>query len=66
MRARLALLDTARVDWTQVLAAAEGLSQADLTRACEHAAKRAILGHKTRVETSDLIEALGERRSAQG
>lgn len=66
MRARLALLDTARVDWTQVLAAAEGLSQADLTRACEHAAKRAILGHKTRVETSDLVEALAERRSAQG
>jgi len=66
MRARLALLDTARVDWTQVLAAADGLSQADLTRACEHAAKRAILAHKTRVETSDLIEALGERRSAQG
>jgi len=66
MRARLALLDTARVDWTKVLAAAEGLSHADLTRACEHAAKRAILGHKTRVETSDLVEALGERRSAQG
>lgn len=66
MRTRLALLDTARVDWTKVLAAAEGLSHADLTRACEHAAKRAILGHKTRVETSDLVEALGERRSAQG
>ena len=46
-----------------VLEAAEGLSHSDLTRACEHAAKNAILQHQTRIETSELIEALTERRS---
>ena len=63
---RLALLDKSRIDWQKVLHGAEGLSHGDLTRACEHAAKRAILTHRTHVETSDLVEALSERRAAQG
>jgi len=63
IRARLALLDTSHVKWQNVLEAAEGLSHSDLTRACEHAAKNAILQHQTRIETSELIEALTERRS---
>lgn len=66
MRARLALLDTDNVDWPQVLTAAENLSHADLTRACEQAAKKAILAYHTDVETTELIEALRERRGAQG
>lgn len=66
MHARLALLDTSRVQWPEVLGATDGLSHADLTRACEHAAKQAILAHRTRVETDDLVEALHERRAAQG
>jgi SpoVK/Ycf46/Vps4 family AAA+-type ATPase len=64
MRARLALLDTAHVEWQNVLEAAKGLSHSDLTRACEHAAKNAILQHRTRIETPELIEALTERRSS--
>jgi SpoVK/Ycf46/Vps4 family AAA+-type ATPase len=63
IRARLALLDTSDVKWQNVLEAADGLSHSDLTRACEHAAKNAILQHQTRIETSELIEALTERRS---
>ena len=65
MHARLALLDTSRLDWSKTLDAAEGLSHADLTRACEDAAKKAILAHRTRVETFDLVGALSERRAAQ-
>jgi len=65
MRSRLALLDTSEVDWPKVLDATEGLSHADLTRACEHAAKRAILAHRTRIATADLAEAVGERLAAQ-
>ncbi|MBI2840928.1 MAG: ATP-binding protein [Acidobacteria bacterium] len=65
MRARLSLLDTSRVDWPEVLGATEGLSHADVSRACEHAAKKAILALSTRVGTIDLIDALGERRAAQ-
>jgi hypothetical protein len=39
-------------------------SQSDLTRACEHAAKNAILQHHTRIDTTELVEALIERRGA--
>jgi SpoVK/Ycf46/Vps4 family AAA+-type ATPase len=63
VRARLALLDTSHVEWQNVLEAAKGLSHSDLTRACEHVAKNAILRHQTRIETPELIEALTERRS---
>ena len=66
MRARLALLDTSLIDWAGVLGATDGLSHADLTRACEHAAKRAILARKATVETNELVEALSERRASQG
>ncbi len=64
LRSRLALLDTAAIDWTQVRAAMDDLSHADLTRACEHAAKKTILAHRTNVETRDLVEALEARRAS--
>jgi len=63
MRDRLALLDTSHVEWSKVLDVAEGMSHSDLTRACEHAAKNAILQHRTRIETRELVEAMSERRS---
>lgn len=65
MRGRLALLDTSHVEWNAVLDAAVNLSHADLTRACEHAAKKAILAHRTCVATTDLTGALNERSAAQ-
>lgn len=65
LRSRLALLKTSRVNWKKVLSAAAGLSHAELARACEHAAKDAILARRTTVETSDLVAALIQRRSAQ-
>ena len=64
MRARLAQLDTSRVDWSKVLRAAEDLSHADLARACEHVAKNALLAQRTNVETGELVDALGERHAA--
>lgn len=66
MSARLALLDTSDIDWEPVLAAAKGLSHGELARACEHAAKDAILSSRRQVNTQDLIHALDERRTAQG
>ncbi len=66
MRARLALLETEGVDWRAAGEAAEGLSHADVTRACEQAAKNAILAHTTVVGTEELVEALKERRTANG
>jgi SpoVK/Ycf46/Vps4 family AAA+-type ATPase len=64
MRARLALLETSAVNWPKVSVAAKGLSHADLARACEHVAKNAILAHRRRVGTSEIIEALRERRAS--
>jgi SpoVK/Ycf46/Vps4 family AAA+-type ATPase len=62
MRDRLAPLDTSRVDWKAVLAAADHLSHADLVRSCDDAAKKAILSHQTALKTEDLTDALGDRR----
>jgi SpoVK/Ycf46/Vps4 family AAA+-type ATPase len=61
MRSRLALLDTSRVDWSKALEAAQGLSHSDIERACEHAAKNAILQRHTRIDTAELEQALKER-----
>lgn len=66
MSSRLTLLDTSDIDWSEAVAAAHGLSHGELARACEHAAKDAILAHRRRVSTQDLIAALEERRTAQG
>ncbi|MDG4601480.1 MAG: ATP-binding protein [Defluviicoccus sp.] len=65
MRSRLALLDTSLVQWSKVLEAAKELSHSDITRACEHAAKNAILQHHTRIDTTELVDALIERRAAR-
>lgn len=66
MRRRIALLDTSSVNWSEVVGASEGLSHAELTRACDQAAKNAILGHSTSVSTQFLLEALAERRPVIG
>ena len=66
LRSRLALLKTSRLGWKAVLDAAEGLSHAELGKACEHAAKNAILARRMQVKTAEVVEALKERRSAQG
>ncbi|MDQ3341052.1 MAG: AAA family ATPase [Myxococcota bacterium] len=62
LRGRLALLDTSVVDWSQVVASAHGLSHGELVRACEHAAKNALLDHRTQIASSDLTEAIADRR----
>ena len=62
MKARLAPLDTSAIDWEAAVPAAEGLSHAELTRACEQAAKDALLAETTVVDTAGLVAALDERR----
>jgi SpoVK/Ycf46/Vps4 family AAA+-type ATPase len=66
IRGRLGLVDTSQVVWTDVLEAAKGLSHSDVTRACEQAAKKTILAHRTRLSSSELVEALRERSSTRG
>ena len=63
MRARLGLLDSSGVDWEVVSRAAEGLSHAEIVRACEHAAKDAILAHTTALTTAALVRPLSDRQA---
>jgi SpoVK/Ycf46/Vps4 family AAA+-type ATPase len=65
MRGRLALLDTANLEWNEVAAAAEGLSHAEIVMACEQAAKNAILKHTTIVSDTELLTALNERHGTR-
>lgn len=60
MKNRLALMRSAKVDWQAVLPHARGLSAADIARACDQAAKDAILDEGRPLTTGDLTQALIE------
>jgi SpoVK/Ycf46/Vps4 family AAA+-type ATPase len=62
LRSRLSLLDTKELSWPQVVSAAEGLSHAEIVRACEQAAKNVLLDDRTQVATRDLTAAVADRR----
>jgi SpoVK/Ycf46/Vps4 family AAA+-type ATPase len=59
---KLATFGGATLDWPQILKAADGLSQAELARASEEAAKNAILQGTTNVKTEGLLASLEERK----
>lgn len=61
---RLATFEHLKIDWPQVLETAAGLSQADIARAADDAAKVAVLSGSEGVLTRTLISALRERQSA--
>lgn len=61
MHDRLGLLDTSAIAWTDI--DTEKLSHGEITKACEQAAKNAILGHTTQIGKDDLAQALQERQS---
>lgn len=58
---RLASFHTGNLSWPRVIAAARGLSHAEVATAAENAAKRTVLAGRTRILTSDLVSALKER-----
>jgi SpoVK/Ycf46/Vps4 family AAA+-type ATPase len=64
IRNRLATIDTKGLNWKRIDEVALGLSHADLTHACEQAAKQALLSKMARVTTAALVEALNGRRRA--
>ena len=66
IRHRLVSVNIKELRWTDVDQAAGGLSHAELTLACEQAAKGAILSEKDRVTTAMLKAALRERRHVSG
>lgn len=66
MRARLSTVGTRGLAWKAVDEAAEGLSHAEVTVACEQAAKQAILSGTHRVTTAMLVSALKDRHRTSG
>lgn len=54
-----------RLAWKTLFKAAEGLSQAEITRATEDAVKSAILGETNIVTSEQLVRRLSERRAMQ-
>jgi len=61
---RLAAFDTSRVQWQEVLDKTRGLSQADVVRASDEAAKQSVLAHSVVITTENVVAAIEERRSA--
>lgn len=64
LEAHLATFKLGEVDWCEVVEAAAGLSQAEVARAADEAAKVAVLGDTDHIGASVLVRALGERRAA--
>lgn len=61
IRNRLARFHIGDLSWPRVVAAAQGLSHAEIATAAENAAKRTVLAGRGRVRTDDLVAALHER-----
>ena len=63
---RLSQFHTSNLSWLRVVAAARGLSHAEISTAAENAAKRTVLAGRQRVLTDDLVAALEERPRTSG
>jgi SpoVK/Ycf46/Vps4 family AAA+-type ATPase len=64
LKTRLAMFDTELIDWRVAVSEADGLSQGELSRASDEAAKRAILDDRTAVTNDDLTASIAERQAA--
>ncbi len=63
LQSRLSTFRTDAIDWGAAVVAGSGLSQAELSRAAEDAAKSAVLAHREVVTGDDLIGAISERKA---
>lgn len=59
---RLSTFDTRKLGWKSLLQTAKGMPHADIVKACEEAAKDAVLGKRRRILAGDLSRALSQRR----
>jgi SpoVK/Ycf46/Vps4 family AAA+-type ATPase len=64
LEARLATYSIDGISWGDVLESSKGLSQAEIARAADEAAKVAVLGENNSVTTAALVSALNERKKA--
>jgi SpoVK/Ycf46/Vps4 family AAA+-type ATPase len=64
VEARLARFNVIDLDWKRICGEVGGLSQAELVRASDEAAKHSILQGTDQIHTEDLVGALHERKNA--
>ncbi|MFP4122993.1 AAA family ATPase [Coleofasciculus sp.] len=62
IRIRLVTFDIGWKDWSRIIDAADGLTQAEIVRATDEAAKQAILSNTKQVSEETLILAILERK----
>jgi AAA+ superfamily predicted ATPase len=62
---RLAGFGRKRLSWAPILEVADGLSHAEISRACDDAAKESLLNGKQALSTKSLAAALTQRRMTQ-
>ncbi len=62
---RLAMFETRSFAWSEITAAAHGLSAAEVTRACEDAAKEAVLHHDKKLSTMLVLKAVEQRQAGK-
>ncbi|WP_018402653.1 AAA family ATPase [Marinobacter gelidimuriae] len=65
MSNRLVAFDTSSLDWEVLLFESEGLSAAEATRACEDAAKEAVLHHDAQINTALMKKAIQRRQAGR-
>lgn len=64
LQRRLTGFETSALDWDKVIEGIDGLSQADLARIADDAAKNTLLDGRNSIETLDLRTAIEERKAA--
>lgn len=64
LRAKLSGFKAEKIQWARAAAAAQGLSFADIARACEDAIKDAIVHDRHQITHADLMSAIRDRKSA--
>jgi SpoVK/Ycf46/Vps4 family AAA+-type ATPase len=62
LETRLSIFDPQWRDWSKVLKAAQGLSLAEIARAADEAAKKAVLSNTEKIGEETLLSAILERQ----
>ena len=62
LKSKIGLFKTSKVEWSKLASLAEGLSYADITRACEDAIKEALIHNQMKVTHADLARAIDDRK----
>jgi SpoVK/Ycf46/Vps4 family AAA+-type ATPase len=65
MKSRLVVLRPVKLDWRALGRAATGLSYAEIVKACDDAAKEAVLNDRTEVSQKVLLASLARRREGR-